>query len=242
MVRKISPMRPKLLIEGLATFFLCMACSLVQGPLAPFIIGALLLALIYMGGPVSQAHYNPAVTLAFCVRRRQAWTAGAAYVAVQMVAALAAAVVAGLFLGHSEENSEHILSALTEPVLEGWLPRTMAEFFGTFLLVFVILLVATSRRTVGNSYYGLAIAATVAGLMGIFGAFSPDFNPAVAISRAVTGCFGALNAEGSGWLAFQQEFAFLAHSTPRILLALIAQGLGAFLAAWTFLAVFPEER
>jgi aquaporin Z len=235
-------MRPKLLIEGLATFFLCLACSLVQGPLAPFIIGALLLALIYMGGPVSQAHYNPAVTLAFCVRRRQAWSAGAAYVAVQMVAALGASVVAGLFLGHSEENSEHILSALKEPVLEGWLPGTMAELLGTFLLVIVILLVATSRRTVGNSYYGLAIAATVAGIMGIFGAFSPDFNPAVAISRAVAGCFGALNAEGSGWSAFRQEFSFLAHSTPRILLALIAQGLGAFAAAWAFLAIFPEER
>ncbi|PHX59171.1 MAG: hypothetical protein CK522_00245 [Opitutia bacterium] len=235
-------MRPKLLIEGLATFFLCLACSLVQGPLAPFIIGSLLLALIYMGGPVSQAHYNPAVTLAFCVRRRQAWSDGAAYVAVQLVAALGAAVVAGLFLGHSEENSEHILSALTEPVLEGWFPGTMAEFLGTFLLVFVILLVATSRRTVGNSYYGLAIAATIAGLMGVFGAFSPDFNPAVAFSRGVAGCFGALNAEGSGWLAFQQEISFLAHSTPRILLALIAQGLGAFLAAWAFLAIFPEER
>ena len=235
-------MRPKLLIEGLATFFLCLACSLVQGPLAPFIIGSLLLALIYMGGPVSQAHYKPAVTLAFCVRRRQAWSDGAAYVAVQLVAALGAAVVAGLFLGHSEENSEHILSALTEPVLEGWLPGTMAEFFGTFLLVFVILLVATSRRTVGNSYYGLAIAATIAGLMGVFGAFSPDFNPAVAFCRGVTGCFGALNAEGSGWLAFQQEISFLAHSTPRILLALIAQGLGAFLAAGAFLAIFPEER
>lgn len=235
-------MRPKLLIEGLATFFLCLAYALVQGPLAPFIIGALLLALIYMGGPVSQAHYNPAVTLAFCVRRRQAWSDGAAYVAAQLMAALGAAAVAGLFLGHSEENSEHILSALTEPVLEGWFPGTMAEFFGTFLLVFVILLVATSRRTVGNSYYGLAIAATVAGLMGIFGAFSPDFNPAVALSRAVTGCFGALNAEGSSWLAFQQEFAFLAHSTPRILLALIAQGLGALLAAGAFLAIFPEER
>jgi aquaporin Z len=235
-------MRPKLVIEGLATFFLCLACSLVQGPLAPFIIGALLLALIYMGGPVSQAHYNPAVTLAFCVRRRQAWSAGAAYVAVQMVAALGAAFVAGLFLGHSEENSEHILSALTEPVLEGWLPGTMAEFLGTFLLVIVILLVATSRQTVGNSYYGLAIAATVAGLMGIFGAFSPDFNPAVTICRGVAGCFGALNAEGSGWSAFRQEFSFLAHSTPRILLALIAQGLGAFAAAWAFLAIFPEER
>jgi len=235
-------MRPKLLIEGLATFFLCMACALVQGPLAPFMIGALLLALIYMGGPVSQAHYNPAVTLAFCVRRRQAWSAGAAYVAVQMVAAIAAAVVAGLFQGHTEENSEHILNALKEPVLEGWLPGTMAEFLGTILLVFVILLVATSRRTVGNSYYGLAIAATIAGLMGVFGAFSPDFNPAVALCRGVAGCFGALNAEGSGWSAFRQEFSFLAHSTPRILLALIAQGMGAFLAAWAFLAIFPEER
>ena len=235
-------MRPKLLIEGLATFFLCMACALVQGPLAPFIIGALLLALIYMGGPVSQAHYNPAVTLAFCVRRRQAWSAGAAYVAVQLVAAFGAAFVAGLFQGHTEENSEHILNALKEPVLEGWLPGTMAEFLGTFLLVFVILLVATSRRTVGNSYYGLAIAATIAGLMGVFGAFSPDFNPAVALCRGVAGCFGALNAEGSGWSAFRQECSFLAHSTPRILLALIAQGMGAFLAAWAFLAIFPEER
>ena len=235
-------MRPKLLIEGLATFFLCMACALVQGPLAPFMIGALLLALIYMGGPVSQAHYNPAVTFAFCVRRRQAWSAGAAYVAVQMVAAFAAAVVAGLFHGHTEENSEHILNALKDPVLEGWLPGTMAEFLGTFLLVFVILLVATSRQTAGNSYYGLAIAATVSGLMGVFGAFSPDFNPAVAISRGIEGCFSALNAEGSAWSAFRQEFSFLAHSTPRILLALIAQGLGAFLAAWAFLAVFPEER
>ncbi|PAZ02090.1 MAG: hypothetical protein CAK89_07160 [Opitutia bacterium AMD-G3] len=147
-------MRPKLLIEGLATFFLCLACALVQGPLAPLIIGALLLALIYAGGPVSQAHYNPAVTLAFCVRRRQAWSAGAAYVGVQLLAALAAAVVAGLFHGHSEENSQHILEALQEPVLEGWLAGTAAEFLGTFLLALVILMVATSRRTIGNSYYG----------------------------------------------------------------------------------------
>jgi aquaporin Z len=235
-------MRSKLLIEGLATFFLCLACSLVQGPLAPFIIGALLLALIYMGGPISQAHYNPAVTLAFCVRRRQAWSAGAAYVAVQLVAALGAAVVAGLFLGHTEEKSEHLLSALTEPVLDGWLPGTTAELLGTFLLAFVILLVATSRRTIGNNYYGLAIAATVAGLMGVFGSVYPDFNPAVAFSKRLEGCFSVLNAEGDGWQAFQREFSYLAHSTPRLVLAVIAQGCGAVLAAWAFLAIFPEER
>jgi len=235
-------MRPKLLIEGLATFFLCLACALVQGGLAPFIIGALLLALIYVGGPVSQAHYNPAVTLAFCVRRRHSWSAGAAYVAVQFAAALAAACIAGLFHGHTEENSEHILGALKNPVLEGWLPDMTTEFLGTFLLAFVILVVATSRRTVGNGYYGLAIAATVAGLMGIFGAFYPDFNPAVSLCKGLEGCFSALNAEGSGRLAFQREFSFLAHSTPRLFLALVAQVSGAAAAAWAFLAIFPEER
>jgi aquaporin Z len=235
-------MRPKLLIEGLATFFLCLTCALVQGPLAPFIIGALLLALIYMGGPVSQAHYNPAVTLAFCVRRRQAWSAGLAYVGAQGLAALAAAVIAGLFHGHTEENSQHILDALKEPVLDGWLAGSAAEFFGTFLLAFVILMVATSRRTVGNSYYGLAIAATVAGLMGLFGAFYPDFNPAVSFSKGIEGCFSVLNAEGDAGLAFRQEFSFLAHSTPRLLLGVMAQFLGGALAAWAFLAIFPEER
>jgi aquaporin Z len=235
-------MRPKLLIEGLATFFLCVGCALVQGGLAPFVIGALLLALVYIGGPVSQAHYNPAVTLAFCLRRRQAWSAGAAYVGVQLLGALAAAVVAGLFHGHTEENGEHILSVLKNPVLEGWLPDMTTELLGTFLLAFVILMVATSRRTAGNSYYGLVIAATVAGLMGVFGAFYPDFNPAVSLSKSLEGCFSALNAEVGGWLAFQREVSYLAHSTPRILLALVAQTVGASLAAWAFLAIFPEER
>jgi aquaporin Z len=235
-------MRPKLLIEGLATFFLCLACALIQGPLAPLIIGALLLALIYAGGPVSQAHYNPAVTLAFCVRGRQAWSVGAAYVGVQLAAAVAAAVAAGLFHGHSEENSQHILEALQEPVFDGWFAGMAAEFLGTFLLALVILLVATSRRTVGNGYYGLAIAATVVGLMGIFAALYPDFNPAVALGKGLSGCFSVLNAEGNAWLAFQREFSYLAHSTPRLGLGILAQLCGGALAAWAFLAIFPEER
>jgi aquaporin Z len=242
MVGKIEAMRPKLLIEGLATFFLCLACALVQGVLAPFIIGALLLALVYLGGPVSQAHYNPAVTLSFCLRRRQAWPTGAAYVGVQCLAAVLAALIAGLYHGHTEENSEHILEALKKPVLEGWFPDMSTEFLGTFLLAFVILVVATSRRTVGNNYYGLAIAATVAGLMGVFGALSPDFNPAVSFCRNIEGCFSALNAEGSAGLAFQQEVSYLAHSTPRLLLAVAAQLAGAAVAAWAFLGIFPEER
>ncbi len=235
-------MRPKLLIEGLATFFLCLACAFAQGPVAPFVVGALLLALVYMGGPISQAHYNPAVTLAFCLRRRQAWSAGLAYAAIHLGAAFVAASVAGLLHGHNDESSQRILEALKEPVFEGWFAETCVEFLGTFLLAFVILMVATSRRTVGNGYYGLAIAATVAGLMGVFGAFFPDFNPAVSFSKALEGPFGALNAEGAVWPAFSQEFTYLAHSTPRLILGVLGQFLGAALAAGTFLAIFPEDR
>lgn len=235
-------MRPPLLIEGLATFFLCLGCSLAQGPLAPFTVGALLLALVYIGGPISQAHYNPAVTLAFCLRGRQAWLTGVAYVGVQLASALAAAVVAGLMHGHNEEGSQHILEALKEPVFEGWFSGMVVELLGTFLLAFVILLVATSRRTVGNSYYGLVIAAVVAGLMGMFGAFYPDFNPAVSLAKSLEGLFGALNAEGDFWPAISQELAYLAHSTPRVVLGVIGQVAGAALAAWAFLGLLPEER
>lgn len=235
-------MRPQLLIEGLATFFLCLGCAFAQGPIAPFVVGALLLALVYMGGPISQAHYNPAVTLGFCLRRRQAWTAGLAYVGVHLGAAFFAALVAGLIHGHNEESSQHILQALKEPVFEGWFAGTFVELLGTFLLAFVILMVATSRRTVGNGYYGLAIAATVAGLMGMFGSFFPDFNPAVSFSKALEGPFSALNAEGDFWPAFGQEFTYLAHSTPRILLGVLGQFAGAALAAWAFLGIFPEDR
>ncbi len=235
-------MRPSLSVEALATFFLCLGCAFAQGPLAPFVVGALLLALVYMGGPISQAHYNPAVTLAFCLRRRQAWSTGLAYVGVHLGAALLAAFVAGLFHGHDEESSQHILQALKEPVFEGWFAATFIELLGTFLLAFVILMVATSRRMVGNGYYGLAIAATVAGLMGIFGAFLPDFNPAVSFSKGLSGLFGSLTADGDSWPAFTQELTYLAHSTPRLILGVLGQFAGAALAAGAFLAIFPEDR
>jgi aquaporin Z len=235
-------MRPSLSIEALATFFLCLACALAQGPLAPFVVGALLLALVYMGGPISQAHYNPAVTLAFCLRRRQAWATGLAYVGIHLAAALLAAFVAGLIHGHNEESSQHILEALKEPVFSGWFADTSVELLGTFLLAFVVLMVATSRRMVGNGYYGLAIAATVAGLGGVFGAFMPDFNPAVTFSKGVEGLFGSLTADGDSWPAFCQEFTYLAHSTPRLILAVLGQFAGAALAAWAFLTIFPEDR
>lgn len=235
-------MRSKLLMEGLGTFFLCLSSCLAQGPFAPLAVAAVLMALIYMGGAVSRAHYNPAVTLSFWLRRRQNGSTAVAYVGAQLVAAVMAAVLAGLVHGHSEENSQHILEMLQQPVLAGWLSAIMAECLGTYLIAFVILMVATSRLTAGNSYFGLAIAAAVLGLGSIFAPFSPSFNPAVLLSTTTEGVFSAFNTEGSFVAAFSQEISLLAHATPQATLSLVAQMVGGALAAWSFLGLFPEDR
>jgi len=95
-------MRNKLLIEAVGTFFLCLA-ALVSSSALP--VAALLCALIYMGAPVSLAHYNPAVSLAFRLRGRSGTRALWSYVAVQLAAAVLAAMAAGFLLGHDSEHA-----------------------------------------------------------------------------------------------------------------------------------------
>src|SRR5215472_2225871 len=58
--------------------------------------GAGLVVLITILGPISGAHFNPAVTLAFALRREIAWELGLAYVVMQIPAA-----VAGVWLAHA---------------------------------------------------------------------------------------------------------------------------------------------
>ena len=58
---------PKLLTEAIGTFFLVLVIGLAvirEAPLAPLAIASALMVMVYMGGHVSGAHYNPAVSLA----------------------------------------------------------------------------------------------------------------------------------------------------------------------------------
>jgi len=96
-------MRNKLLIEAVGTFFLCLAAMVASSPLS---VAALLCALIYMGAPVSLAHYNPAVSLAFRLRGRSGTRALWSYIGVQLTAALLAVMVAGFLLGHDSEHAK----------------------------------------------------------------------------------------------------------------------------------------
>lgn len=166
----------KYIVEFIGTFFLVLTigCTVLGGGagLAPLAIGSALMVMVFAGGHISGAHYNPAVTLAVTLRGKCTWNDAVFYWVAQLLAALAAsAAVCGLGF-----------HASGDPVAMGMWPAVLAEFLFTFALCWVVLNVATAKGTAGNSFYGLAIGFTV--LTGAFavGRISGGaFNPAVAI-------------------------------------------------------------
>jgi aquaporin Z len=195
-----------------------------------------------MGAPVSLAHYNPAVSLAFRLRGRSGTRALWSYIAVQLAAAVLAAMVAGTLLGHDSEHAKGAVDALSESAFVGFGVSAVVELLCTFALAFIILMVGTSRLTAGNSYYGLAIAVAVLGLSGTFGDFNPTMNPAVSLASSLLGLFSAIFDGLFGTKTFVTETLFLAKVAPRVLAEVAVQFVGAALAAWFFRVLFPEDR
>lgn len=171
-------------VETIGTFFLVLVVTttaLSQAGAAPIAIAAVLTVMIFAGGHVSGAHYNPAVTVALAVRNRFAWRDVPAYCAAQTAGALAGAA-AGRYLAGKPTGEAFTAggSALGAAVV--------AELLVTFALAYVVLNVATSRHTAGNSFYGLAIGGTVlAGALTVGGISGGVFNPAVAVGVAGAG-------------------------------------------------------
>jgi len=172
----------KAIIEFIGTFFLVGVVGLVIGQgggsaFDAFAIAGVLAALIYMGGPVSGAHYNPVVTLAFVVTRRMASGLAVIYILAQLAGALVAAGLVSFVL-----PEEAFVPVQEIPGVEASLKLAIMEFFFTFLLVFTIMNVAARRSAQGNSYYGLAIGLVVlAGALAVGPISGAVFNPAVAV-------------------------------------------------------------
>jgi aquaporin Z len=192
-------MLPKLVVEAIGTFFLVLTIGMVvvepgAGMLAPLAIGAVLTALVYAGGHISGAHYNPAVTLAVFLRRRATSAEVGGYWLAQTVAAVLAAVaVRGL-------KGDVMITPLQPQVG----PALIGEFLFTFALVYVILNVATARGTRGNSYFGIAIGFTVmAGAYAVGSISGGAFNPAVALGAIVIGLVPPVTI----WLYLLANFA-----------------------------------
>ncbi|MGH7790863.1 MAG: MIP/aquaporin family protein [Thermodesulfobacteriota bacterium] len=179
----------KYVVEFIGTLFFVLTIGFTviepgAGAMAPLAIGSALMVMIYAGGHISGGHYNPAVTLAVWMRGRCASIDVPGYMIAQVVGAIIAALIVLFVKGNPT------VQAGTPSIV----PALIAEFLYTFALCYVVLNVATSKNTSGNSFYGLAIGFTV--LIGAYsvGAISGGaFNPAVAVGITVMGLSSVSN-------------------------------------------------
>jgi len=153
--------------------------------------GAALVVLIAIFGPISGAHFNPAVTTAFVVRRELPIGTGIAYVAAQVVGALA-----GVLAAHAM-FAEAIWQVSTK--LRDGPAQALSEFVATFGLLATILGALRFRPAFTPMAVGLYITAAY-----WFTASTSFANPAVTIARAFSDTFaGIAPASAPAFIASQ---------------------------------------
>ena len=192
-------MQQKLTTEFIGTFFLSLTiCTAAvygsAGDYAPFGIAATLMVMIYAGGHISGAHYNPAVTVSIYLRGACEKDEVLPYIASQVIAAVSAAIVVESLL---------FPDALSPEIADLGTDAVVAELLFTFALAYVILNVATTESTSGNGYYGAAIALVVlAGAITVGSISLASFNPAVTSALIVSGKL----ALADSWMHFVPQF------------------------------------
>src|SRR2546425_12697140 len=142
----------KVLTEFVGSFLFMFAISLAAvggSPLAPLAIGGALMAMVYMGGHVSGAHYNPAISLAALLRGKLEQKDFIPYVLAQCVGSLAAFLMGSFVTGKTVDIAPGAGVTAMQALL--------VEIIFTTALALVVLNVATAKATAGNSFYGLAI-------------------------------------------------------------------------------------
>lgn len=170
----------KYIVEFIGTFFLVFTVGMAVHSghvLAPLAIGASLMVMIFAGGHISGGHFNPAVTLAVWLRGKLPLKDVIPYWIAQLLAGLVAALIVNHLVGPALTPATHVVSN-----------SLIVEFLFTFALAWVVLNTATSKGTLDNSFYGLAIGFTVAaGAVAVGGVSGGAFNPAVGLGVFVMG-------------------------------------------------------
>ena len=198
--------------EALGSFFLfagvigsgVMAEALAQGNDALALLantiatGAILYVLIAMLGPISGAHFNPAVTLAFALRREIAVRTALAFVLVQV-----AAGVIGAFAVHLMFDMEIIqFSTKARAGLGQW----TGEFVATFGLVLTILVLLPTRLEAIPMAVALYITSAY-----WFTSSTSFANPAITLVRSLSDSFaGIAPADVPGFVLSQIAGAIVA--------------------------------
>jgi len=180
-------------------------------------IASVLMVSIYALGGASGANFNPAVSVALGLAGKmdEGFKQVGVYCAVQIVAGIVAGFAYSLLFGESFNIGP------TKGFV--WWQAMICEMLYTFVLCFVVLNTAASKKLGGkNQFYGLAIGfVIVAGAYGSGAVSGGCFNPAVAIAIDITSI-----AQGFGWCAVYTLFELI----------------GAALAVGVFKAMRPEER
>jgi glycerol uptake facilitator-like aquaporin len=188
-----DPLARRLSAECLGTAFLLatvvgsgvMGVNLAGGNVALALLGntiptgAILVVLILIFGPVSGAHFNPAVTLAFALRREMPWREVSPYLAAQMVGG-----VVGVWAAHFMFDLP--LWQVSEKMRAGpgqW----FAEFIATFGLLLAIFGCIARAPSAVPYAVGLYITAAY-----WFTASTSFANPAVTIARSLTNTFAGI--------------------------------------------------
>ena len=212
------PLARRLAAECLGTAFLLatvvgsgiMAENLAGGNVALALLGntiptgAILVVIILMFGPISGAHFNPAVTLAFALRREIGGTAALLYVGAQVVGAIAGVWAAHLMF---ELNVVQASTAVRTGSAQ-WFAECVATF-GLVLTIFGTLRWGT--KTVAASV-GLYITAAY-----WFTASTSFANPAVTFGRAFTDTFSGIQpVDAPAFVAAQFLGAALAFAVAKM--------------------------
>lgn len=170
----------KYITEFIGTLFLVMGAAMYGA------VGATLalMVMVYAGGHISGAHYNPAVTVAVWMRGRIEMKDAIMYWIFQLAGAVAAALIVSYVFDKQGPGTCDIIPE------GGTMKAIAAELIGTFALAYVVLNVATAKGNSNNSFYGIAIAATVLAMAYTVGGFSGgSFNPAVAVGLVIQKTF-----------------------------------------------------
>ena len=184
----------KLLAEGLGTAFLLigvvgsgiMAAALADGNIAIALLanaiatGCILYAIITTLGPISGAHVNPAVTLAFALRKDITGRDAIAYVAVQIIGG-----ILGVWAAHMMFDLSILQAATTNRTgVSQWFSEALA----TFGLLFVIFGGLRSRPEAVPTLVALYITGAY-----WFTSSTSFANPAVTIARGFSDTFAGIN-------------------------------------------------
>ena len=163
---------------------------------------------VFIAGPYSGAHLNPAVTLGLAIAGKFAWSEVLGYVVAQMLGGFCGALLVWLYYKDhydaTPDGDTKLGTFCTMPAIPNRVRNFFCEFVGTWLLVFVILMFATKENTpaVGMGSLGafpvtaliMAIGMSLGGTTGY--AINParDFGP-----RCVHALVPMKGKRDSGW-------------------------------------------